>query len=66
MANDLRTIEHCCDVVSVDFSSFAATVTIQPVQWNPAQVGKFLSMVYDSYYRRRYRCEGKQCEYKLV
>lgn len=66
MANDLCTFEHCCDVVSVEFSSFSATVTIQPVQWTPAQVAKFLCMVYDSYYRRRYHCDGKQCEYRIT
>ena len=65
MANDLRTFERCGQALTYEFSAHSVTVTMDCWQWTAPQIASFLCMVYDSYYRRRYRCYGKQCEYRV-
>lgn len=66
LANNFKTKEHCCDVLSCEFSLDDVTVRIRPDQWTAQQIGKFLCMCYDSYYRVRYHCEGPQSKYEVL
>ena len=66
LANDHKTHERCAVAHHCEFTHEQATVTLTCYDWRPEQVGKFLCMVYDSYFRRKYKRDGKQTEYRIT
>lgn len=66
MRNDLKTYERCGRALRWDFTSKTVTVILETWEWSAEQIAKFVCMCYDSYFRRRYKCEGKQLEYSIT
>ena len=65
MRNDLRTYERCGKAVRIDFSEETATVRVDNWDWTHKQIAEFLCKVYDSYFRRKYKRDGKQTKFTL-
>ena len=66
LANDLRTHERCAIASHCEFSHQQAVITATCYDWNPEQVAKFICKVYDAYFRRKYKRDGKQSEYTIT
>ena len=66
MRNDLKTYERCGIATRIDFSKDTSIVRCDAWEWSHDQIAKFLCKVYDSYFRRKYKRDGKQIEYCLV
>lgn len=66
MKNDLRTFERCGKVTKMEFSVTSVTITVEPWEWSADKIAAFLCKVYDSYFRRHYKRDGKQTEYQVM
>ena len=65
LKNDLRTHERCGCAVHIGFSEDTATIRVEAWEWTHQQIAAFLCKVYDSYFRRKYKRDGKQTKYSL-
>lgn len=65
MRNDLRTYERCGKAVQIDFSEETATVRVENWDWSHKQIAEFLCKVYDSYFCRKYKRDGRQTDFSI-
>ena len=65
LRNDLRTYERCGRATHIIVERDHAVVEVEPWDSSPEQIAQFLCMIYDSYFRRRYKRDGKQTEYEI-
>ena len=65
LANDMRTVERCGKATHIIVERDHAVVEVETWQWTADRIANFLCMVYDSYFRRRYKRSGKQSKYEI-
>ena len=63
--NDLKTHTRCGKAVRIDFSEDTATVRCEAWDWTHQQIAAFLCKIYDAYFRRKYKRDGKQTKFSL-
>ena len=60
--NDQRTHEYCADVNHTRYTRKEVEIDLEPREWTAEQVGEFVCMCYDAYFRRKYNRTGRQSE----
>ena len=64
--NDLRTHTKAAEIIDYRLTPHDCVVHLTLVKWTHDQVGNFLCMSYDSYFRHKYKRAGKQSAYKII
>lgn len=65
LSNDLRTYERCGKATKFTFYTDRVEIEAEPWDWSSEEIARFLCQVYDSYFRRKYKRDGKQTIYEI-
>ena len=65
LRNDLRTYERCGRATHIIVERDHATLEIELWESTAEYIADFLCKVYDSYFRRKYKRDGKISEYEI-
>ena len=55
----------CAEIIYYEFTRTTVTLQLTLCEWSAERIAVFLCKCYDSYFRRKYKRDGKQTEYEI-